>query len=36
MFRSYQFLAKVKVTSIVKLLDNLPRNDAVAELPMLW
>jgi hypothetical protein len=32
MYRSYQFLAKVKATSSGKLLDSLPWNDAVAEL----
>jgi hypothetical protein len=32
MYRSYQFLAKVKVTSTGKLLDSLPKNDVVAEL----
>jgi hypothetical protein len=29
---SYQFLGKVKAISSGKLLDSLPRNDAVAEL----
>jgi hypothetical protein len=32
MYRSYQFLVKVKATSTGKLLDSLPRNDAVVEL----
>jgi hypothetical protein len=32
MYRSYQFLAKLKATSTGKLLDSLPRNNAVAEL----
>jgi hypothetical protein len=32
MYRSNQFLAIVKATSTGKLLDSLPRNDAVAEL----
>jgi hypothetical protein len=32
MYRSNQFLAKVKATSTDKLFDILPRNDAVAEL----
>jgi hypothetical protein len=31
-YRSYQFLAEVNATSTGKLLDNLPRNDAVVEL----
>jgi hypothetical protein len=31
-YRSYQFLAKMKATSTGKLLDSLPRNNAVAEL----
>jgi hypothetical protein len=31
-YRSYQFLAKVKATSTGKLLDSLPRNDSQAEL----
>jgi hypothetical protein len=30
--QNFQFLAKVKATSTGKLLDSLPRNDAVAEL----
>jgi hypothetical protein len=32
MYRSYQFLAKVKGTTTGKLLNSLSRNDAVAEL----
>jgi hypothetical protein len=32
MYRNNQFLAIVKVTSTGKLLNSLPRNDAVAEL----
>jgi hypothetical protein len=32
MYRSNQFLAKVKATSTGKLLDSPPRNDAAAEL----
>jgi hypothetical protein len=32
MYRSYQFLAKVKGTSTGKLFDSMPRNEAVAEL----
>jgi hypothetical protein len=32
MYRSYQFLAKVKATSIGKLLDSLLKNDAVTEM----
>jgi hypothetical protein len=32
MYRSYQFLAKVKATSTGKLLDNIPRDDAVVEM----
>jgi hypothetical protein len=32
MYRSYQFLAKVKATSTGKLLVSMPRNNAVAEL----
>jgi hypothetical protein len=32
MYKSYQFLAKVKATSTGKLLDSLPRNDVVAYL----
>jgi hypothetical protein len=32
MYRSYQFLAKVKATSTGKLPDSLSRNNAVAEL----
>jgi hypothetical protein len=32
MYRSYQFLVKVTATSTGKLLDSLPRKDAVAEL----
>jgi hypothetical protein len=31
MYRTYQFFAKMKTTSTGKLLDSLPRNDAVAE-----
>jgi hypothetical protein len=31
-YRSYQFLAKVKALCTGKLLDSLPRNNAVAEL----
>jgi hypothetical protein len=31
MYRSYQFLVKMKATGFGKLLDSLPRNDAVAE-----
>jgi hypothetical protein len=30
--QTFQFLAKVKATSTDKLLDSLPRNDAVVEL----
>jgi hypothetical protein len=30
--QKFQFFAKVKATSTGKLLDSLPRNDAVAEL----
>jgi hypothetical protein len=30
--QKFQFLAKMKATSTGKLLDSLPRNDAVAEL----
>jgi hypothetical protein len=32
MYRSNQFLAKVKATSTGKLLDSPPRNDGAAEL----
>jgi hypothetical protein len=32
MYRNFQFLAKVKVTSTGQLLNNMSRNDAVAEL----
>jgi hypothetical protein len=32
MYLSYQFLVKDKATSTGKLLDSLPKNDAVAEL----
>jgi hypothetical protein len=32
MYRSNQFLVKVKVTSTIKLLDSLLRDDPVAEL----
>jgi hypothetical protein len=32
MLLGYQFFAKVKATSTGKLLDSLPRKDAVAEL----
>jgi hypothetical protein len=32
MYRGYQFLVKIKATSTGKLLDSLPRKDAVAEL----
>jgi hypothetical protein len=32
MYRSFQFLVKVTATSTGKLLDSLPRNDAVVEL----
>jgi hypothetical protein len=32
MYRSYQFLVKVKATSTGKLVDSLPRKDAVVEL----
>jgi hypothetical protein len=32
MYRSNQFLAKVKAASTVKLLDSLPMTDAVTEL----
>jgi hypothetical protein len=32
MYRSYQFLAKMKATRTGKLLDSLPQNHAMAEL----
>jgi hypothetical protein len=32
MYRSYQFIAKVKVTSTGKLLDSLPRNNVFDKL----
>jgi hypothetical protein len=32
MYRSYQFLAKVKASGTGKLLDSQPRNDDVAKL----
>jgi hypothetical protein len=34
MYRRNQFLVKVKATSTSKLLDSLPRNDALAELSL--